>query len=283
MEQNSQQNNQQKSTKFKKSDFTKPKIKLSKPKKILLIVGIVIVALFVIGGVSNCNNSNKEQKHESSYINEKLNWPSDGVAKLLPKPKSENGHISSSSDKYFNCDVAKTCQDDFNDYINECKTKGFNLESDYSSSRYESKDQNNNKLSIHWSSYNNEMSITIGTKAYYDEIDAKNKADKEKKEREKQNEASNSSSSSGSVSSDLKSFLDSYEQFVDKYVAFMKKYKEQGNPISMLAEYTELMAQMSDFTSKMSTWESKKGSMSAKDLEYYTQVVARCAQKLAQV
>lgn len=290
------ENDQKQSSTFTKTDFENSKNnirnRIKKRRKLVIILGIVVIIL-IISGISSCvnscnnNNKNKNNKHESYYVNDKLNWPSDGIVSLLPKPESENGKILSSNADYFHCYVAKTDEDAFNNYINECKNKGFNLESDLSSSGYKSKDQNNNLLDLYWSEYSNEMTITLESKSYQDKAAAEKKANEEKKQAEKQNNNNNSqnnkSGNSSSVSADLKSFLDSYEQFVDKYVAFMKKYKDSGNPLSMLKDYTDLMAQLADFNGKIANWDSKKGSMSAKDLAYYTEVTTRCAQKMASV
>lgn len=215
----------------------------------------------------------------SKYENEKLNWPSDGIAALLPKPDSENGHISSHDADYFNCYVAKISEDSFNLYIEKCKGKGFTVDFKTYTGNFSAKDAAGNDLSLHLDDKKNEMSIYLKSKAYMDKYSSSSTNNSSNSS----NSQNNSSSSSSSVSSDLKSFLDSYEQFVDKYVAFMKKYKDSGNPISMLKEYTDLVAQMSDFTSKIQTWENKKSSMNAKDLAYFNEVYARCLQKLSAV
>ena len=89
------------------------------------------------------------------------------------------------------------------------------------------------------------MDITLGTKAYFDDLDAKNKAFNEKYKSQGNNNSTNTS--------DLKSFLDSYEQFVDKYMDFMKKYKDSGFSPSMLKDYNDLLAQLNDFNTKIST------------------------------
>ena len=107
--------------------------------------------------------------------------------------------------------------------------------------------------------------------------------------------ASNSSSSAGtttkedtkktedkkSTSSDFKSTMDSYEAFVDKYVAFMEKYKSSGDPVSMLSDYSAMMDELNTYSTKIDSIDS--GSLSASDLAYYNEVIARCTQKLASI
>ena len=107
--------------------------------------------------------------------------------------------------------------------------------------------------------------------------------------------SSNSSSSAGtttkedtekaedkkSTSSDFKSTMDSYEAFVDKYVAFMEKYKSSGDPVSMLSDYSAMMDELNTYSTKIDSIDS--GSLSASDLAYYNEVMARCTQKLASI
>lgn len=279
---NSNKDYQTKSTKFTNKDFEKSenviKQKLKKRRKWIIILGIIVVVVAFSGissCVSSCNKDREAAEKANERANESLHWPDSGIAKLLPEPESSNGYIYNSSNDYFSCYVTKTNEDAFNDYINQCKEKGFNEETNFSSTRFESKDKSSNKLTISFSKDKNEMDITLGTKAYFDDLDAKNKAFNEKYKSQGNNNSTNTS--------DLKSFLDSYEQFVDKYMDFMKKYKDSGFSPSMLKDYNDLLAQLNDFNTKISTWDAKKSSMSAQDLAYYTEVMTRCAQKLATV
>lgn len=74
--------------------------------------------------------------------------------------------------------------------------------------------------------------------------------------------------------------MDSYEAFVDKYVAFMEKYKSSGNPVSMLSDYSAMMDELNTYSTKI---DIDSGSLSASDLAYYNEVMARCGQKLASI
>lgn len=52
-------------------------------------------------------------------------WPSSEVADLLPKPKSDYGNISSSSDTCLIIYIGNMTIDDYAEYVNECIKKGF--------------------------------------------------------------------------------------------------------------------------------------------------------------
>lgn len=92
-----------------------------------------------------------------------------------------------------------------------------------------------------------------------------------------------SSTSSGSttegVSSELKAFLDAYEDFVDEYVSFMKKYSNgSADSLSMLGDYLNMVEKLADYSSKLSEFETE--NMSAADYAYYLEVTLRCTEKM---
>ncbi len=52
-------------------------------------------------------------------------WPNSEVADLLPKPKSDYGNISSSSDTCLIIYIGNMTMDEYTEYVNECMKKGF--------------------------------------------------------------------------------------------------------------------------------------------------------------
>lgn len=81
------------------------------------------------------------------------------------------------------------------------------------------------------------------------------------------------------VDTELKAFLDSYEEFVDEYVVFMKNYSSDPmNALNMLSQYTEIMEKYVDFADKIDQYNSKE--MSKEDEKYYIEVTTRCTQKM---
>lgn len=80
--------------------------------------------------------SYNEMKAMSITVNapmkmEEIAWPSSGPAKLIPKPASKEGKISSDYEWAFSVYVADMTIDDFNAYIDQCIDAGF--EKDYRS------------------------------------------------------------------------------------------------------------------------------------------------------
>ena len=63
-------------------------------------------------------------------------WPSSEVADLLPKPKSDYGNISSSSDTCLIIYIGNMTMDDYAEYVNECIQKGFNKDMSQTDDHY---------------------------------------------------------------------------------------------------------------------------------------------------
>lgn len=100
-------------------------------------------------------------QNSSKYENETLYWPTDGIAALLPKPSSQNGHVYSNSAGYFHCYVAKTDNEAFNEYISKCKEKGFTVNFSSYSTSFSAKDNSGHSLTIYLHEKQKEMSISL--------------------------------------------------------------------------------------------------------------------------
>ena len=92
---------------------------------------------------------------------EKLNWPSSGLAKNLPDPPAKYGTITADNNDLFDVDFEKMTADDYRNYINACKDKGFTIDPDESGSSYSAYNDDGFKLVIDYSDYNNEMAVSL--------------------------------------------------------------------------------------------------------------------------
>lgn len=92
---------------------------------------------------------------------EKLNWPSSGLAKNLPDPPAKYGTITADNNDLFDVDFEKMTADDYRNYINDCKDKGFTIDPDESGSSYSAYNDDGFKLVIDYSDYNNEMAVSL--------------------------------------------------------------------------------------------------------------------------
>lgn len=98
----------------------------------------------------------------TSRTYEKLNWPETGLASKLPRPDSEYGEISISSNNLFMADVNKYTEDQYRDYIEKCKELGFFIEGETSSIGYDAFNDEGYDLSLmNFDSSDGEMSIIL--------------------------------------------------------------------------------------------------------------------------
>lgn len=215
-----------------------------------------------------------------------FSWPKTNIGTKLPTPESTTGGNFIEDDDMLSIDVCDTNDEQYAAYIDAVLEKGFTVDYRRSNRWFsgETKDGYSVRIS-HDESNKDIMSISLYGPDDSSTSDTSTSSD---------TSASNSSSSAGtttkedtkktedkkSTSSDFKSTMDSYEAFVDKYVAFMEKYKSSGNPVSMLSDYSAMMDELNTYSTKI---DIDSGSLSARDLAYYNEVMARCTQKLASI
>ena len=85
--------------------------------------------------------------------------------------------------------------------------------------------------------------------------------------------------SANGVSPDLKIALDEYESFMDEYIAFMENYNESSDSLEMIADYSKMLARLESVQNKIDAID--EDSLSDTDYLYYSQVMLRCSQKIA--
>lgn len=85
-----------------------------------------------------------------------IKFPQNGLAALLPVPKSNIGEIDNDSSTYIEIYVGEMSLDDFNKYVDGCSDKGFNVDyTRYNSSSfgyeyYHAEDINGNSLELRY-------------------------------------------------------------------------------------------------------------------------------------
>ena len=63
-----------------------------------------------------------------SKVNGTINWPSIGLASLIPVPNSNVGTIASNSSTCFTAYVGETSEEDYRNYVNSCIERGFTVD-----------------------------------------------------------------------------------------------------------------------------------------------------------
>ncbi len=112
---------------------------------IILAIIFVFIALGTIGG----NDT------------EKFEWSDFELSYLLPKPASNRGEIISDSDDTLDVYISKISKDEYNSYLDECREKGFNIESEKSENSYYAFNADGYKLSLWYDDTDEEMNVEL--------------------------------------------------------------------------------------------------------------------------
>ena len=89
-----------------------------------------------------------------------FNWPKSGAADLLPKPKSNYGHVYYEHEGSFAVDVGNTSKADYDEYVAECMDKGFDIDYDKYDNTYYAKNKKGYSISVKYEG-GNVMYISI--------------------------------------------------------------------------------------------------------------------------
>ena len=92
---------------------------------------------------------------------EKIEWKYMILGEYLPEPKNDKGRIFVNSDDSLDLDIYDYSQNDFYEYINECKSVGFTIDAKSSDDDYTAFNEDGYKLDIYYLDYSKELSISL--------------------------------------------------------------------------------------------------------------------------
>jgi len=165
---------------------------------------------------------------------EDISWPTVGLATKLPKPKSNVGKIINDNSEKFYADISKTTKSDYNEYVNECQNKGFNIEYTKEDSYYKAKNKDGYELFVKYEGAN-VMNIEISIP---EEEKEEPKKDDSKKEEPKE-EPKKDDSKKEEETKKYEHTLGDTVQFDGLEITFDKKYS-----------FTKLKNQFSEYNGK---------------------------------
>ena len=119
------------------------------------IVLIVVVALIAIFAIARCNSGSSDAK------NSKLEWPTSGLATMLPDPGTDRGKVDYNSDSRFSATLAKYSGSDYSGYVDACKEKGFTVEGGLNGSTYKAFNEEGYQLSLYYYESKEELSVSL--------------------------------------------------------------------------------------------------------------------------
>ena len=201
-------------------------------------------------------------------------WPISGVATTIPKTKSKNGNIYKSESDSFIISVYKTTKLDFNNYVDECKKVGYDIDYNKRDTFYSAKNESGNVLNI---TYVEGNIIRIELKTANQILIDKQKEEEKQNNNSNSNNNSNNNNNQTKIRNDFKNAMDSYEAFIDEYIKFMKKYNSTGDA-SLLKDYLDYLNKYQEFSDNFEKW--KSDNLSDEETKYYLEVQTRVSKKL---
>lgn len=127
---------------------------------LLMIAGFVLfIPYFVVSFNSCASSQSSESKVEYEY--NRLNWPDSELASKLPKPESEYGKIIWDRATSLNVEVAKISDDQFENYVSQCKSNGFTRDYSKTEKDFSAYDSELYYLSLSYNDNKKVMSIVL--------------------------------------------------------------------------------------------------------------------------
>ena len=125
---------------------------------VLMIGGFLLfIPYFMVSSAAGIASSQAERVREEK----EFKWPNSALAQLLPTPKSHFGKVTRDSADCLTVNVAKTTQADFDEYVEQCREKGFTENYEKSEFTYDADNADLFHLHIYYYDSLSEMNITL--------------------------------------------------------------------------------------------------------------------------
>lgn len=102
---------------------------------------VVLVVIIVIATIVVCIQ-------KSGSDGKKIDWSQMQLGDKLPEPSLDRGEIWSNDEQELNVDLKNATDDDYTEYVSECKKMGYTVDEDKDSYSYEAYDKEGYKLGI---------------------------------------------------------------------------------------------------------------------------------------
>lgn len=242
---------------------------IKEPIKGLKIILAILAFVLIIPIVNTGGDTTTKEKYEN------INWDYIILKEELPKPSGTKGKIITNSDEHLSMYISVKSEDEYREYIEQCKNLGYTVDEKNNTSSYEAKNEDGYKLRIWYSSSNKEYNISLDAEEY-----SSNNTIAPSDE-QSNNDSNNDNNNSTELRSDFKKAMDSYETFMDEYIAFMTKYKNNdGSDFELLKDYGTFMKKYTEAVLEFDKWEDS--NLNDEEARYYLEVQMRVNRKLAE-
>lgn len=198
-------------------------------------------------------------------------WAEGELANMIPKPNVPSV-LCSENETGFGFTSYGASKDQFKEYVQACKDKGFTYDTSNSDTYYNAKNSEGYELSIHYFDRDEQLDGNLYA------------PDKKETPQPTENTVTQTSTSSANTEA-WKQFLKDYENWANSYVELAKKCKENPDDLSLISDYSKIMTETVEWADKAQEYEDKLESdnVSSEVLTEYINTVARITQKITEI
>lgn len=124
------------------------------------LLSVFLIMIFVVSFVGCASDSNVDSKSSSSVSEEDV-WPKKGLGAMLPKPDAGKIKDIWETDTYFSADVKKITEDDFYNYVSNCKDAGFNIDVEETLDAFSAFNDKGYKVALDYDESSKKYSISL--------------------------------------------------------------------------------------------------------------------------
>lgn len=213
-------------------------------------------------------------------------WPTNGLALLLPQPASAVGRTMQDSGTAFEIKVGETTPEVYKAYVKACEEAGFTANHNKTDTAFSASNADGYRITVSYLGFR-VMKIRIEAPEVSEpENPADSQADTPADtsagepvlpDTTPETENADSANETG-LRPDFKAAMDSYEAFMGEYCDFMAAYSENPSDLTLIGKYATYLEKYTKLTEDFDKWNSE--DMNAAELAYYTEVQARVSKKL---
>lgn len=227
-----------------------------------------------------------------SETEEAYQWTQTELENKIPKPDAKIVKSIADTEETFIFEAYGMSSEQFDAYVEKCKTVGYTVESTDHKGFYSANDAEGYNISLTYNEKERAMSAAVAVFNEEREKDSGNEESDNTAIEDKTNEDVNMDNSAededareeelvDGMRPEFKEAMDSYEAFYDEYCDFMKKYYANPTDLKLLTEYANMLQKSSEMGQKFEAWENDE--MNDAELKYYLDVNTRVMQKLLEV
>lgn len=227
---------------------------------------------------------------------ETLEWPTNGLAVLLPQPDSAVGRTMQDSGTAFEIKVGETTKDAYKTYVKACEEAGFTADHSKTDTEFSANNADGYRITVSYLGFR-VMKIRIEAPEapeLSEATEAENSEDGGTADAPQDTTADTAvlpdttpetdnadSASETGLRPDFKAAMDSYEAFMGEYCDFMAAYSANPSDLTLIGKYATYLEKYTKLTEDFDKWNSE--DMNAAEVAYYAEVQARVSKKLLEV